>query len=420
METKPSDNPIFVVAIFIFLIFFLLIPSIYNSNRVFFNTLLLDISLFNIGFFTHFSEKAVANYQTIKAMNPHNLVWEQISVVLYYTGTWAKYPFMLLLAIMGVVGIFLNKKSQLMRRFSMESLSEHNAEHFPCIAPVVGRGDYLQALESFDKGRWQIARTPVQFCVEHNLVRYENGKGVAWEEAFKNGVADMNLPAYGKMVLDKESFEHVFVKQLGTKTREYKKLPIIRQVMISAFLAYGNDDKQTAINILDTCSLSYIENEKEATCKCFADPTFIQYIGKTYEKYHKISSKLLEQHKTHELTWIMALLFFARKKGILASSQFLFLRPLDRGLWYALHQCGGQVAWSEGLSAWLHYHAEEKEEKSLDKFNWNEAFIYMEISLMSQGWLDMEVVGSSAVSAVVENLGENKDLKKEKGGVSHG
>ena len=55
----------------------------------------------------------------------------------------------------------------------------------------------------------------------------------------------------------------------------------------------------------------------------------------------------------------------AASAAILASSQFLWLRPLDRSLWYALNQCGGRAAWAEGFAAWAHYAAEEKAKKAL-------------------------------------------------------
>ncbi len=208
-----------------------------------------------------------------------------------------------------------------------------------------------------------------------------------WTEAFKNGVADIDMPAYGKMILDKETCEDVFSKQLGNKARVYFELPFVRQVLVSAFLAYGNDDKQSAISMLDTCSLSFLEKDDKITCKCFTDQEFRKFVHTIYTKYADTKSKLIAKHTSYELPWLMSLLYFARKKGILAPSQFLFVRPLDRSLWYALHQCGGQVAWVEGLSAWLHYQEEEKEDKTLEVFNAETAYSFINSTLSSQGWL---------------------------------
>ncbi len=387
MENRDSDNPILLVTIGFFIIFFIFLPSLYNANKEFCNKIILEISLFNLGFFTHFSEKALENYQTILAMKSNTMTWREISLVLKYTGEWVKYPFAILVLFMGIISLCLNKKSLLYRKFSMKSLSEHNKEHFASIFPVTGKGEYLQSLDSFDNGNWKIARTPAQFCVENKILTYQDHKEILWNDAFKNGIADMDSFTYGTMVLDKEKCEQVFIKQLGNKTRDFSKIPRLRQALISAFLAYGNDDKQSAISILDTCSISFVEKEDKVHCKCLSDPEFMKFVLKIYEKYGNTNSKLIAKHTNYELPWIMSLLYFARKKGILAPSQFLFVRPMDRTLWYVLHQCGGQVAWTEGLSAWLHYHAEEKEEKNLDIFDAESAYNYMNITLDSQGWL---------------------------------
>ena len=83
----------------------------------------------------------------------------------------------------------------------------------------------------------------------------------------------------------------------------------------------------------------------------------------------------------------MALITRARKKGVLASSQFLWLRPLDRPLWYAVHQCGGRAAWAEAFAAWAHYSAEEKAKKPLPEPRLSHAVRRLRNSLSSQGWL---------------------------------
>ena len=83
----------------------------------------------------------------------------------------------------------------------------------------------------------------------------------------------------------------------------------------------------------------------------------------------------------------MALLGEARKKGVLATSQFIWLRPLDRPLWYALNQCGGRAAWTEALAAWAHFQAEEHAGKTLSAPHIDAAVESLKNSLESQGWL---------------------------------
>ena len=95
----------------------------------------------------------------------------------------------------------------------------------------------------------------------------------------------------------------------------------------------------------------------------------------------------------------MALLTRARHKGVLASSQFLWLRPLDRPLWYALNQCGGRAAWAEGFAAWAHYAAEEKAKKALAEPHITQAVRRLRDSLSTQGWLTDTAPGPVAPPA---------------------
>lgn len=100
-----------------------------------------------------------------------------------------------------------------------------------------------------------------------------------------------------------------------------------------------------------------------------------------------LSEKCLTIHASYELPWFITLLYRARQKGVLATSQFLWLRPLDRPLWYALNQCGGRAAWAEGFAAWAHYQAEEKAGMRLPEPHVQPAVASLRQSLAAQGWL---------------------------------
>ena len=102
---------------------------------------------------------------------------------------------------------------------------------------------------------------------------------------------------------------------------------------------------------------------------------------------HILDEPFLKRHAAFELPLFMAILTLARKKGVLASSQFLWLRPLDRSLWYALNQCGGRAAWAEGFAAWAHYAAEEKAGASLPEARTSHAVQRLKDTLAAQGWL---------------------------------
>lgn len=386
-NNNNNSESVLVFALAILFFFFIAIPAIYVAKKELINHSILALSAFNLSFFTHFSLDALEDYQTIKNMNPASMNFSETYMVLQYTGKWIRYPLIFLLFIMGLVSIFLSSKKWLHRKFTMASLLQHNATNFPCTTPILGKAEYLLSLESFDKGVWKVARTPAQFCVENQLLEYPDDRLIQWDDAFRNGVAHVDMQAYGQASLNQDKCIQVLEQQIGAKKREFNELPPLRKALVSAFLAFGNENKKDAIEILNTCSASYFEDGEKCYCKCFDDIEFMKFVHNTYAKYENIYSKFIAMHNNYEMTWLMALLFFARKKGLLAPSQFLFARPMDRELWYALHQCGGRVAWTEALSAWTHYFAEESAQKALNEFNAKPAYDFIHTSLYNQGWL---------------------------------
>lgn len=68
-----------------------------------------------------------------------------------------------------------------------------------------------------------------------------------------------------------------------------------------------------------------------------------------------------ERHGTRE-SLLLGLLAYARKRrGVLASAEFVWLKGVDRGLWYALTNLGRGAFLVEGLAAMDHYHHEMAE-----------------------------------------------------------
>ena len=261
-------------------------------------------------------------------------------------------------------------------------------ESFPCLRPVVGRGKYLLSPESHDSGPWKIARTPVQFALENELLLDEQGKAFTPEQALKNGLPSTELPAWGNARLDEKKALAVLTEQLGKPFEGYEGLSPCRRALAVAFLAYANGDKKGCVSMLDMVSSSYNEIDGNADCPVLTDTAFEKRLKKAWARHKDVlSEKNMASHAAYELPWFMALLYRARQKGVLASSQFLWLRPMDRPLWYALNQCGGRTAWVESLAPWAHYKAEEQVGQALTEPHVDLAVTSLKDSLSAQGWL---------------------------------
>ena len=385
-QHEDSGNTMFLLVCLMIAIL-LLVPAWYVARAGKINGGLLELAKAQIVAFTPFSEEADKAWELITQADPAALSWDQVMNVVRYSGKWVRWPYALILVALGGMCLFMSRTSGLIRRLNMDSLLRHNAESFACLRPVVGRGNALLSPESYDSGPWRIARSPVQFALEHGLLLNKDGQPFSVDEALRRGLAHVELPAYGNAYLDEAKAAAVLREQLGGAFSCILGLAAERKALACALLAYAAGRKKDCLNILDTVATSYREVEKPI-CPVLEKPRFQRSLDTIAQKHQGLLVEpLLIRHAAFELPWFMALLTLARRKGVLASSQFLWLRPLDRPLWYALNQCGGRAAWAEGFAAWAHYSAEERAGKTLFEPRLDHAVSRLRDNLAAQGWL---------------------------------
>jgi hypothetical protein len=370
------------------IIVFAMIPAWYAARAGTINGALLALAKFELKIFVPFSGEAQTAWEHISGLDPALLTWERMQAVLSYTGKWIRWPFGLFLALFGLASIFMGRVRGLVRRLNMESLLRNNAESFACLCPIVGRGKELLDPRSYDSGNWRIARSPLQFAAEHGLLLDDHGAAYAPELVTRRGLGYMESPAYGHARLDEDKALSVLREQLGPAFGGFEALAPGRKALAVAFLAYADGDKQDCLGILNDVAGAYTEQDGKPACPLLEREDFVKRLEAMWEKHRGIAEEQgIARHTAFELVWFMALLARARKKGVLASSQFLCLRPLDRPLWYALNQCGGRAAWAEGFAPWAHHAAEEKAGMALSEPHLAQAVTALREALSAQGWL---------------------------------
>ena len=398
-QENSSDSTVFLL-IALALVVFLGLPALYAAKAGSINAFLLDVAKWELRPFWILSEDVEKVLTHLAQTPPEAFTWKQVVAALEYAGSWLRWP---LFAMLG--GLFYlawtGRGKSFTRRFSMETLLENNVRSFPCLAPVVGRGKCLLDPKSFDEGPWRMARSPLQFALEKGLLKDEKDEAFTPDQALRNGLGEADMPAYGQGRFDRVRAMNVFDEQLGPKFMGVAELPSFRQALAAAFMAYAAGERKEAVAILDEMSLSYTqepeadtpptegaEKDPEPRCTVLEDPAFRERIGDTLARHRGILEEpCLKRHSAYVLPWFMALLTRARKKGVLAGPQFLFTRPIDRPLWYALNQCGGRAAWVEAFAPWAHYMAEEKAGKALEKPDMADAAYSLEAALDALGWL---------------------------------
>ena len=206
-------------------------------------------------------------------------------------------------------------------------------------------------------------------------------------DAFLNGLPSMEKLAFGKCKFDTDIALSVLKNQLGSPFKGFDDLAPARKTIACAFMLYAVGKKDNCMTLLDSASQSYTERDDHAECSVFSDSEFLEKLSAMKADFENFCQRAgIERHMAFQLPLFMAILREARKKGVLACSQFLWLRPVDRPLWYALSQCGGRVAWVEGLAAWSHYLAEEQEGNLLHEPHLDAGVASLRKSLEAQGW----------------------------------
>nr|WP_305910406.1 hypothetical protein [Methylomarinum sp. Ch1-1]MDP4523156.1 hypothetical protein [Methylomarinum sp. Ch1-1] len=149
----------------------------YDAHRAEFNTYLLAINKYQLQFFALFgASDASLVLKKLEWGNPGKYDLNQVIALFRLTGTYTRYPVIAVLLGLLWHSYYRHGVSENYRRvFSMKSLMINNVHEFPCMAPVANR-DLLD--EPLDSGPWKVARTPLQWVAENNLLLDEHKKPV--------------------------------------------------------------------------------------------------------------------------------------------------------------------------------------------------------------------------------------------------
>lgn len=93
-------------------------------------------------------------------------------------------------------------------------------------------------------------------------------------------------------------------------------------------------------------------------------------------------------HAAYVNPFMMALLEYARTRGVLSTAYFGWIKAFDRTLWYALNQTGRTVASIEAVGALSHHAAEVAMGKALEEVYTDIAIEGVRQEMIREGWLN--------------------------------
>ena len=262
-----------------------------------------------------------------------------------FTGYYIKMPASLILGLFcfilyrGHSGVRFNKI------YNMNSLAAQEKVNWPQIAPVVEE-DLVEA--KINEGPWAMAKNPMQFAKDNKLIELYKvpDPKAQWRD---------EGTIMAKVVREKAT--RVFTAQLGPMFTNVKNLPPHTQALLSIFCARTCHKADEA--------RAYLKLLAESAAKGEMDYSLTKEYLKKYYKGNKAAKRCQERH-SYVLTFMAEMLELARLDGVFAVADFLWLKPLDRRLWFMLNSVGRQVAAAEVAGPFAHWKAEKEMGKALN------------------------------------------------------
>lgn len=286
-----------------------------------------------IGIFTN----ALANdIYLMQTADTSKVTFQQMMEFTAHIGEYTRFPVFAILVGCAAGLYFSDITLKFRKSYSMNSLRNQENVNWKQIVPVCKLN---LVKEDINKGLWAMACTPIEFARKYNLLRKDD---FAAEDPMRPGV----IVTAGLRRGDAKS---LFTIQLGALWEGFDVLPIHYLALAAVFLARMNRDRDGAMELLSTI------NESSGTGK-------VSFMGaKALLKKHVDAniSKQFEGKHAYNITYMATLLESARDDGVLACSDFLWLKAYDRRLWYMLNSVGRQTAFSEVSGAFAHWKAEK-------------------------------------------------------------
>jgi intracellular multiplication protein IcmP len=278
-------------------------------------------------------QKLGAIQQYMQKTNPGDVTWKIFSAINADLGEWMRYPVMIiLLVIAGFVGMHVT--GQFHHDYNMKTLRAVGQEVWPQITPIISL-DLVK--EDIDKGPWAMSKPPLEFCREHDLLSV---KIISMKKVY--------------FLKQKPSYR-LFALQLGPMWKGIDYLPIHIKAIAVICLARATGQRPIAKKLLSQIAASAASGKLDFTgvsdhLKTFRDHKIILWLEKRHAYMTSLMASLLE---------------IGRSDGVLASAEFLWLKPLDRRMWFMLNNVGRRTAFVEVAGAYSHWKAEQKVGRAL-------------------------------------------------------
>lgn len=213
-----------------------------------------------------------------------------------------------------------NPGNRFKRKLSRVSLVKSEQQKWPWLTPVMGL-DLVNV--PIDNGPWAMARRPLDFARHYRLLDGHQ--------------------------LNKVAAAKLFDAQLGPLWEGVNRLRSHERALFACFIAHACHDRKAGGDGLARLALTMPSGKP--------DFAFVQALLDKHMD-NKLVADVLAQH-AYVSTVLCAALKAARRTGVLPPNYFVWLRPMNRRLWYALNCVGRHTPFADVAGIHAHRLAED-------------------------------------------------------------
>lgn len=341
-QQSPQGDDSFAI-LWIIVILFVVFGCVWYMARAEIVSFIFKLRLLEINLISLFSSGLAETKALIENTPPS--IYKQISLntlgdISVTVGSYLSYPIAVILGSLGVIIYFNHATLQYRKTYSMQNLVMDEVKDWPQIAPVSKLDLTSQHIE---KGAWSMGLTPMQFAKKYRLLIEERAVG-------STNAAIFDVSTKITVTVSRGEAYQMFALQLGPYWRGADKIPIYAQALFSVFAARCAGDRAGATKLLEQIAISTASGKLD-----------FSGVKELYTK-HKDNKLVLKATSRHAfmLTAMATMLVLARQDGVLPSADFLWLKPVDRRMWFMLNSVGRKTPFAEVGGPFAHWIVENQ------------------------------------------------------------
>ncbi|MBA2648245.1 MAG: type IVB secretion system coupling complex protein DotM/IcmP [Legionella sp.] len=330
-----SDNSM--APIWITVLLFLTVYLIWYAGHQHIVSVIFAINVLQAKLVNFFiSDQSLTNQiNLMQTLDPNTVDFNQMLSLTRGVGDFMRYPVVLLMIVLAFILYSSNITLRFRKTHSMKTLRDQEQYNWPAIMPII-KEDLVS--QDVNKGPWAMALTPFEFATKYKLLKKEDV------------LLDTPIPGQEMTAgIRRGDAKRVFTMQLGPYWDGFERCSPHTYALAAVFLARINRDRDAANNILKALDKSFVTGKPDFSV---ARPILKKY------QHSELVQEILSKH-AYTLTIMASLIEGARDDGVVPSAEFLWLKPVDRRLWYMLNCIGRQTPFSEVGGPFAHWRAEK-------------------------------------------------------------